>query len=137
AGGTGAARHARRRPAGGLCASPVAALPGLPRGTDDVRRPLVVLAPSPAALRGRGAVRAALRRLPLPGRVRARARRPHRLPRLRLGDDGPGAEHAADPAGSVVAVAVARPAGPAAPAAPRPPTPARPAPPATPRIRLP
>src|SRR5690606_37943245 len=43
-------------------------------------------------LRGGGNVCPALRRVPFPGRVRARARRPHRLPGVRLADDGAGAE---------------------------------------------
>src|SRR5690606_9672417 len=57
---------------------------------------------------------AAVRQLPLPGRVRARARCAAGLPGLRLADHGPAAEPAAGGAGPVPAVAFAHRAGAAA-----------------------
>jgi phosphatidylglycerol:prolipoprotein diacylglycerol transferase len=61
-----------------------------------VHRAVGVFAQAAAALRGGGPVRAAVRRVPFPRRVRARARCAARIPRLRLGHDGPGVEPAAD-----------------------------------------
>src|SRR5690606_20677977 len=102
-------RHARW-----VRAPSLAAVPGLPRGPGDVLRVVVVLQPAAPALRGGGHVRAAVRLLPLSGRIRAHARRPDRLPGLRLADHGPGAEPAAGAAGPVPAVAFARCTGAAA-----------------------
>src|SRR5690606_6277998 len=97
----------RRRRAGRVRAASVAAVSGLPRGPGDVLRAVVVLQPAAPALRGGGHVRPAVRLLPLPGRVRARARCADRLPGLRLADHGPAAEPAAGAAGPVPAVALA------------------------------
>ena len=66
-------------------------------------RAVVVFAQAAAALCGVRAVRAAVRRVPLPGRIRARARCAARLPGLRLADHGPGAVAAADRARPVPA----------------------------------
>src|SRR5690606_27504863 len=101
-------------PARAVRAPPLAALPGLPRRRGDVHAAVVVLGPSAPAPCGVGHVRPALRCVPLPGRVRARARRPPWLPRLRLADHGPGAEHPADPARPLLAVALASQPHPAA-----------------------
>ncbi len=76
-------------------------------GAGDVRGAVVVLAQAAAALCGVGSVRAALRRVSLCRRIRARARYADRLPRLRLADDGAVAEPAADRDGHVPVVAVA------------------------------
>src|SRR5690606_5984031 len=83
----------------------------------DVRRAVVVLAPSASPLCGVRPVRPAVRCLPLRGGVRARTRCPRRLPGLRLADHGSGAEPAAGGAGPVAAVALAPRAGAAAGAA--------------------
>src|SRR5690606_18964919 len=96
-----------RRRAGRVRAPSLAAVPGLPRGPGDVLRAVVVLAPAAPALRGGRHVRPAVRLLPLPGRIRARARCPDRVPGLRLADHGPAA-------GPAPAVALARRAGAAA-----------------------
>src|SRR5690606_6900961 len=89
------ARPVRGRRAGRLRAPPLAAVPGRAGGPGDVLHPVVVLAQAAAALRGGRHVRAAVRRVPVRGGVRAPARRADRLPRLRLADHGPGAEPAA------------------------------------------
>src|SRR5690606_12328886 len=101
------AGRSRERRARCVRAASLAALPGLPRRAGDVRGAVVVLVEAAAALRGERAVRAAVWPVPLRGGVRARARRRHRLPRLRLADDGPGAVAAAGCTRPVLAVEVA------------------------------
>ena len=78
------ARHERRRScrpqyasrrAGSIRAASLAAVPGVPGRPGDVLRAVVVLAQAASALCGVGNVRAALRRVPFPGGIRARAGR--------------------------------------------------------------
>src|SRR5690606_10241067 len=99
---------------GRVRAAPLAALPGGPRGPGDVRGAMVVVLAPAAALRRGGDVRAAVRRVPLRGRVRAGARRAHRLPRGGLAHDGTGAQRAPGGARARPAVGVAPRAGAAA-----------------------
>src|SRR5690606_30855094 len=105
--GGGAAGAIRQRRAAPLRAPSLAPVPGAARGPGAVRGRLVVFQPAAPALRGRRAVRAAVRRVPLPGGVRARAGRAAGLPGVRLADDGPGAEPAAGAVRPGLPVAVA------------------------------
>src|SRR5690606_4002293 len=107
AGRGAAAGDAGRRCAGPLRAPSLAAVPGVAGRPRAVRRGLVVLRQAAAALRGGRPVRAAVRRVPLPGRVRAPARSATGLPGVRLAHHGPGAEPAAGRRGPLLAVALA------------------------------
>src|SRR6185312_3383058 len=73
----------------------------------DVRGAVAGVDEAAAALSHLRPVRADVRRLPLCGGIRAPARHPARLPRVRLGDDGADTVAAADRRGVVAAVAVA------------------------------
>src|SRR5690606_10334358 len=94
------------RPARRGGAPSLAALPDAARGRCPVRRPLSRLAEATPALSDVGPVRAAVRCIPVCGRVRARARCAARLPRLELADHGPGAVVAARRARPVLGLAV-------------------------------
>src|SRR5690606_30427118 len=98
----------RQRRTGPLRAPSLAALPGAAGGAGHVLHCLVVLAQAPAPLRGDRPVPAAVRQLPVPGRIRARARRPTGLSGIWLADDGAGVEPAADRARPAGYVAVAQ-----------------------------
>src|SRR5690606_9452257 len=106
-----AAGHAGRRRAGPLRAPSVAAVPCGVRRPGAVRGGLAVHPQAAAALPGGRAVRAALPRITLPGRVRAVARAAAGRPGVRRADHGLGAEPAAGRRGPVLAVAAAAFAG--------------------------
>ena len=94
----------RARP---LCAPSLAAVPGGAGRPRPVRGAVVVLQQAEAAVCRCRHVRVALWRVPLRRRVRPRPRCAARLPGVRLADDGPGAQPAADPGRARLVVVVA------------------------------
>src|SRR5690606_19052477 len=106
--GSGGAEGAvRNRRAGPVRAPPVAVVPGLPGRPGPVRGAVAVFLASAPALCRVGHVRPALRPVPHRGGVRSPAGRGHRLPGLRLADDGAVVEPAAGRTGAGAVVVVA------------------------------